>query len=218
MHLVIRSCREVMWSVWTADEAAFRNRVSRLGCGSAEEAHGLAQFAYQCVAENAPGKSAALRWRCSNEHPAIQGGVQLVGRWLDGEAISLEQLQEAYSGRTPREADTLAKDMVGRGARLSGPASRRLRQPRLRPFWSRPGSLRRRGCCRRLALPRSIPRATQALGPPTMRLRFQIRISPTNFCLFDAGHETPRHSQFRSHHRRQGSGVSRLHEPAFGTP
>lgn len=45
-------------------------------------------------------------------HPAIQDGIRLVGLWLSGETVRAEQLQDAWM-TARREADTLAKDMVG---------------------------------------------------------------------------------------------------------
>lgn len=97
-----------------AEEAAFRTRVSQLACDSPEDARRLAQFAYRCVVET-PLEAARTPLALLEHHPAIQGGVQLVGQWLSGETVSAERLQEAYTAAR-READTLARDMVGRGA------------------------------------------------------------------------------------------------------
>lgn len=96
-----------------AQESAFRSRIGNLTCASPADARRLAEFAYRCVAGTPLDNGTPLT--LLEEQPAILGGVQLVGRWLEGEAVSTERLQEAHTAAR-READTLAKDMVGRGA------------------------------------------------------------------------------------------------------
>jgi hypothetical protein len=92
-------------------EAAFRARVDALICNSPEAARRLIQFAYRCITQT-PLDNGMTPLTLLDAQPAIQDGVRLVARWLSGESVSEEQLQDAWM-TARREADTLAKDMVG---------------------------------------------------------------------------------------------------------
>jgi hypothetical protein len=92
-------------------DVAFRERVARLRCRSGEDARSLALFAYRCITET-PLQAGTTPLSLLEGHPTIQQGVQLVGRWLAGEAIDDAHLEQTWSSAR-READTHSKDMVG---------------------------------------------------------------------------------------------------------
>ena len=96
---------------WPPRKRPFAARVANVTCTSADDGRRLAQFAYRCVAET-PLDSGQTPFSMLTGQPAIQDGVRLVGQWLAGEAVSVAQIKEAWTSAR-READTLAKDMVG---------------------------------------------------------------------------------------------------------